>query len=113
MLLQLTLLGAVALPAPVEAQVRDRRVDWHTVRTEHFEVHYPEPLGVVARRAAATAEEAHRRLSTILAHDVDRRVQVVLTDDSELNVGLRSASSRTACSAPTCVRASVPCTGGV
>ncbi|MAC25843.1 MAG: hypothetical protein CMN29_25890 [Sandaracinus sp.] len=83
MLLQLTLLGAVALPAPVEAQVRDRRVDWHTVRTEHFEVHYPEPLGVVARRAAATAEEAHRRLSTILAHDVDRRVQVVLTDDSD------------------------------
>jgi len=66
-------------------------VRWLTLETEHFEIHYPTPLGVVARRAATVCERAHRILSEILEHDVDGRVQVVLTDETDSANG--SASS--------------------
>ena len=69
--------------ANVDAQLRDRRVRWLSVQSEHFEVHYPEPLGVVARHALDACERSHARLSRILDHDVDSRVQVVLRDDTD------------------------------
>ncbi len=66
-----------------QAQVSDRRVRWHTLRTEHFEISYPEPTGAVARRAAFVAERAHDRLTAILGHDPSRRTQIVLRDDTD------------------------------
>jgi hypothetical protein len=73
----LVLLGAI----PVGAQTRDLSRRWRTVRSEHFEVSYPEPLALVARRVLAVAEGAHRRLRPLLAHEPRKRVQIVLDDD--------------------------------
>ncbi len=73
----------LTVAAPVNAQVRDHHVRWLTVRTAHFEVHYPTPLGVLARRAAALCERVHTLLAPELKHEPRRRVQVVLTDTSE------------------------------
>ena len=66
-----------------EGQVSERRVRWHTLRTEHFEISYPEPNGAVARRAAFVAERAHRRLSSVLGHDPPGRTQIVLRDNTD------------------------------
>ncbi|MCB9633936.1 MAG: PD40 domain-containing protein [Sandaracinus sp.] len=62
---------------------RDRRVRWRTVETEHFAVHYPEPLGHLARRIAFVAENTHANLREILDHEPRERVHIALTDDSD------------------------------
>ncbi|MEM9194399.1 MAG: hypothetical protein AAGF12_34800 [Myxococcota bacterium] len=73
-------LGASVAEAQVAA---DPRATWRTVDTEHFVVHYHEPLGVIARRVAAVSERAHAILSDVLDHDPDERTHVVLTDDTD------------------------------
>jgi hypothetical protein len=64
-----------------EAQTKDLRKRWRTVRSEHFEVNYPEPLALVARRVLSVAERAHEKLRPLLGHQPRRRVQIVLNDD--------------------------------
>ncbi len=75
---------AVSLgPARAEGQIRDLKRSWHTVRTEHFEVHYHEPLSLMARRVAEVLERVHQRLKPLLRYEPKSRVQIVLTDGSE------------------------------
>ena len=78
-LLSLMILG----PTLANAQVRDVRLTWSTVQSEHFEVHYPEPLALVARRTLAALEKAHKRLTPVLGHAPTRRTHVVITDTAE------------------------------
>jgi hypothetical protein len=66
---------------PGQAQQRDITKRWRTVRSEHFEVNYPEPLALVARRVLSVAERAHDKLEPLLRHEPRRRVQIVLNDD--------------------------------
>ncbi|MBO6937082.1 MAG: PD40 domain-containing protein [Deltaproteobacteria bacterium] len=73
------------------AQVQDRRVDWLEIESEHCRVAYPEPLGVLARRAAFLCDRSFERLADLLEHEPEGRVEVVLTDDSDSANG--SASS--------------------
>ncbi|MFW2388476.1 MAG: DPP IV N-terminal domain-containing protein [Polyangiales bacterium] len=73
----LGLLGAIS----AEAQTKDLSRRWRTVRSEHFEVNYPEPLALVARRVLAIAERANTNLGPLLGHEVKKRVQIVLTDE--------------------------------
>lgn len=83
-LLAAVLLALAAGPADAAAQaVRDTRLDWRTLRTAHFEIHYHEPLGMVARRVATVAERAHSVLTPLLDHYPDERTQIVLTDDTD------------------------------
>lgn len=82
------LAAAVALiafvPAGARAQaVRDPHLEWRTIRTPHFEIHYHEPLGMIARRVASVAERAHSVLVPRLDHHPTERTQIVLTDDSD------------------------------
>ncbi len=65
------------------AQAADPHLVWRTIRTEHFEVHYHEPLGVLARRAAAVGERALGILTRALDHEPEGRIQVVLSDDAD------------------------------
>lgn len=83
----LVLLGAI----PAGAQTKDLRRRWRTVRSEHFEVSYPEPLGLVARRVLAVAERANQRLSPVFAHQPRKRVQIVLNDDVDTANGNATA----------------------
>lgn len=73
----LVLLGAI----PAGAQTKDVTKRWRTVESAHFEVSYPEPLGLVARRVLEVAERAHEKLSPLLGHEPRKRVQIVLNDD--------------------------------
>ena len=73
----LGLLGVI----PAEAQTRDLSRRWRTVRSEHFEVSYPEPLALVARRVLAIAERSNASMAPLLGHQPKKRVQIVLTDE--------------------------------
>lgn len=87
----LTVLLVASHTTGARTQVRDPTLVWHTLRTPHFDVHYHEPLGYVARRAAAVAERAHQALSSILGHVPEQRVQIVITDDSDAANGSATA----------------------
>jgi len=71
------------LPAQAEAQQRDPTMDWRTLDTPHFTIHYHVPLGVLARRVAVVAERAHAVLSEIMGYGADRRTHIALTDGTD------------------------------
>ena len=83
----LVLLGA----NPVGAQTRDLTRRWRTVQSKHFEVNYPEPLGLLARRVLEIAERANQRLVPLLGHQPKKRVQITLTDESGFANGSATA----------------------
>ncbi|MCB9536426.1 MAG: hypothetical protein H6704_09190 [Myxococcales bacterium] len=84
MLLLLTLL-------PWPARAGDATLDWRTIDTPNFQLHYPVGLDAVAYRAARLCEEAHRVLSPYFARRATQRVQVVLTDFGDSANGSASA----------------------
>lgn len=86
------LLGA----PPAEAQLRDPLVEWRTIHTDHFDIHYHDPLALVARRVGAVAERAHVTLREIFGFEPtpspgQTRIQIVLTDDSDSANGSATA----------------------
>lgn len=84
-------LATLWIPSLGSAQVQDRRIEWLQIESEHCRVSYPEPLGLLARRAAYLCDRSFDRLTTLLDHEPEDRVEVVLTDDSDSANG--SASS--------------------
>jgi hypothetical protein len=74
----------VQLFAPQVSQAQgDHRLVWRTLRTEHFSIHYHEPLGLLARHFAAQAEAIHARISSGLGLSVEQHVEVVLSDEDD------------------------------
>ena len=71
---------ALARPAAASG---DPDVEWWTIETAHFRVHYPRHIEVVAARVAALCESIHERLSVSLGHVPDEPTQIVLTDDTD------------------------------
>lgn len=76
LLILAVVVGALASPA----QARDGALDWHTIDTPHFQLHFHDGLEQVAWRAARLCEEAHAVLGPVFGHAPDRRVQVNLSD---------------------------------
>jgi len=66
---------------PAGAQTKDLSRRWRSVQSAHFEVSYPEPLALVARRVLAIAERSNANMAPILGHQPKKRVQIVLTDE--------------------------------
>jgi Tol biopolymer transport system component len=79
----LGLLAALSAPRPAPAQPYDPRLDWRTLETEHFRIHYHGGLGALARRVAGAAERAHALLVPAFAPAPATRTEVVLSDDSD------------------------------
>lgn len=75
---------ALALTAaPAAAQPRDPQLEWRTIDTPHFTIHYHIPLGVLARRLAVVAERAHTTLADVMGYRGGRRTHIVLTDETD------------------------------
>jgi hypothetical protein len=53
---------------------------WQTIETVHFRVHYPAPYEAWAKRAAASLEDIHARVTAMVGYSPDRRVEVVVAD---------------------------------
>ena len=79
----LFLLAARPLPAQVgrtfgknKVQYRDFR--WSVLATEHFDIHYYDGEGTLARRTARMAERSYALLSDALNHEVKQRIPLIL-----------------------------------
>ncbi len=68
----------------------------HTIETEHFVVHYWDPLGETARRIAVVAEAAHRTLVPALDHTPDTKTIITVVDDTDSANGFAGVLPRNA-----------------
>jgi Tol biopolymer transport system component len=72
----------------------DPKLVWKTIETEHFVIHYYEPLLDVARRVAASAERSHTVLVPVFDHEPGEKTQIVITDDTDGANGFASVIPR-------------------
>ena len=90
----LILLCALSIDQPNAAHGGDPRLSWKTIETEHFVIHYHEPLGDVARQVAQAAEYSHRVLSPAFGHEPAEKTHIVITDDTDGANGFASVLPR-------------------
>ncbi len=64
------------------ARAVDPTLDWRTLRTPHFHIHFPEGQELFATRMAKIAERVHDELVPRLSWQPARPVQLVLSDES-------------------------------
>jgi hypothetical protein len=69
------------------AHAGDPYLEWFTVTTPHFRVHFHSGLERLAERAAGIAERAHAQISPQLGWQPTQVTDVVITDDSDLANG--------------------------
>lgn len=67
------LLALTAAAAPPDA-------GWRTIRTEHFDLHYPTDAEDWATQAAARLESMHARVEEQVGTELDKRITVVVKD---------------------------------
>src|SRR3954454_20375471 len=67
---------------PAEA-AGDPYLEWWTVETPHFRVHYYKGLEPIAERIASIAEGANARLSEALGWPMSEVTEIVLTDNPD------------------------------
>jgi hypothetical protein len=73
--------AAMAFARPAVAG--DPYLDWYTVRTPHFRVHYHGGLETLAQRTASLAEAIRARLAVPLARPPDDITHVLLSDTTD------------------------------
>jgi hypothetical protein len=89
----LALAAALAVASPAAAY-SDPDLEWWTIETKHFRVHYDRALDPIATRVASLAETIHERVAPALAYTPTERTEIVLTDDAESANGWASALPR-------------------
>lgn len=93
--LSILLLGPWVWGTTARGQAPDPHLIWRTVRTDHFSVHYHEPLGEMAQEVGAVAERAHRRLRESLGfRGEEDRTHIVLSDLTDSANGIASVLPR-------------------
>ncbi|HEY0463446.1 MAG TPA: hypothetical protein VGC79_04515, partial [Polyangiaceae bacterium] len=65
------------------ARAGDPYLEWYTVKTPHFRVHYHGGLADIAQRTASSAEAVHRRLVPQLGWAPTEVTEIVITDDTD------------------------------
>lgn len=71
-----------------DAQYQTRTwLDWRTVETEHFSVHYPSPLERWARSVASKMEGVDSAVGKIVGYRPPRRTQIVIDDPYSISNG--------------------------
>jgi Tol biopolymer transport system component len=77
-------LAALALAAEIlPTQAYDPRLEWRTIDTPRFRVHYHQGLEALAQRTARACERAHAALAPLFGHEPEGPVDVVLSDDTD------------------------------
>jgi hypothetical protein len=65
----------------------DPTLDWHVLRTEHFNVIYHEGLEAIAQEAALVSEEAYQFWVQELKYAVSMKINIILADPADFAVG--------------------------
>lgn len=82
--LAIVLLGwLMARTVTVGAQIRDPHLQWRTLHSARFDVHYHEPLGGLAQRVVVIVERAADLLDRSLGYRASERTHIVLTDNTD------------------------------
>src|SRR5512138_1996768 len=66
----------------------DPSYEWSTLETEHFLVHFHQDGEPIARKAAAIAEDVHRRLAPRVRWEPKGKTRLVLVDAADEPYGL-------------------------
>ncbi|MBA3392317.1 MAG: PD40 domain-containing protein [Deltaproteobacteria bacterium] len=90
-----TVLAAV-LAATSTARAGDPLRVRYTIETDHFVIHYYDPLEDVARRVAVVAERAHRVLTPALDHRPTTKTIINVVDDTDSANGFAGVLPRNA-----------------
>jgi hypothetical protein len=69
-------------------------LNWLTLQTDHFSIHFPEGLEEGAKKAALHLEEAHEVLTPVFRWTPRHRTEVLLLDNSDQANGLAGAQFR-------------------
>ena len=85
---------SLAVSGQPPAHAGDPSQVWKTIESEHFEVHYYEPLGVLAHKVAVAAERSHRTLTVALGHEPSGKTHIVLLDNVDSSNGFASVLPR-------------------
>jgi Tol biopolymer transport system component len=78
------------------ARAGDPLLDFFTIETEHFVIHYHTRLASAAKRLAMVAERAHKNLAPALDHKPAEKTLVVLVDDTDSANGFAGVLPRNA-----------------
>ena len=85
------LIAACVLAFGRSARAGDPYLDWYTLETPRFRVHYHSGLERVAQRVANLAEAIHARLSPQLDWTPTELTQIVVTDYTDAANGSATA----------------------
>ncbi len=75
----LSVLASLLLAATSHA-AGDPELEWWTLETEHFRIHFEKRLEPVAERLARVSEEIHERIAGPMGYRPDVRTEVLITD---------------------------------
>jgi WD40-like Beta Propeller Repeat len=83
--IRLAWLGSVALCGlfSTPARARDPYLNWYTVKSPHFRVHYHGGLEDIAQRTTSSAESVYERLVPQLGWAPSQVTEIVITDDTD------------------------------
>jgi len=76
----LAALAAAVFARPAAAQTVRPWLEWRTLRTEHFDVHFPAELEAWTRDVASRLEGIHASVGALVGSVPERRVTVVVDD---------------------------------
>lgn len=86
-----TLPSTLLLTHPGSAQAPDPSLEWRTLETPRFRIHYHQHLEHLARRTAAAAERSQTRLAEVFGFEPRERIELVLSDESDSANGSATA----------------------
>jgi hypothetical protein len=72
------------------ARAGDPYVEWYTLESPHYRVHFHAGIEPIAQKVAVVAERAHEALTPQIGFVPSTPTEIVLTDDSEVANGLAS-----------------------
>jgi hypothetical protein len=85
---------AAVLVGALPAWAGDGTQKWKTIESDHFVIHYYEPLGDVGKRVAAIAERSHSVLAPVFQHKPVEKTHIVLNDMTDGANGFASVLPR-------------------
>ena len=81
---------AIGSQAAIAAVTHDSVLTWHTLRGEHFTVHYHDGAEARAREVMAIAERVHARLTPVFGWTPKEPTEIVVSDEFDLSQGSAS-----------------------
>ena len=83
----LLLLLVVVADSPAQQEFYHPELEWKTIETEHFFVHYHEGAERTGRVVAAIAEEIYEPVTSLYDHKPDQKVSFIIKDYDDISNG--------------------------